>query len=122
MYFFILCILCLCTVFVLSVLFYIAVSFVFLYKFTDRCHREKNPVALNIISYRIIYIIQYHISYRIYHISYRNISYIISCHVISCHISYIIYYISYHILSYIILLNIIRKTSFLHTDHHFSPL
>ena len=81
---------CVFRVFILFCLFFllwhIAVSFLFLYKFTNYCHQVETPLqSLSIIPYHIIY---------------HFISYIISYHITSYHI--ISYYIIYHIIYYII--------------------
>jgi hypothetical protein len=87
--------------FVLFILLCIAVSVLFLYKFTDNCHRVETPLQLiNIILYRIVcydilYIIPYHV---------------MSCLVLSCHVvsySYINHIIPHHVMSYIISYRII---------------
>jgi len=101
------CILCFLLFCVLFLLLHTAASFLFLYKFTDHCHRLETHMQkihkYHIISYhivpyrishRIIYhIVSYHIIYHIipYRIIYRIISYIISCvinYFISCVINY----------------------------------
>jgi len=66
----ILCILFFCVFCVLFLLLYIALSFQYLYKSTDCCHRVETQLqSINIISYHII---SHQLSYRIvsYHIIY----------------------------------------------------
>ena len=113
------CVLC----FLFCVLFlpiYIDVYFVYLYTFTDHCHRvgtQLQLISYRIVSYHIMsyHIISYHIiSYHIisYHTSYRIVSYrIVSYHIIYHIISYRIvsyptvsYHIVYHIIYHIFLL------------------